>query len=58
MFHWLKNPQELRPGTIEPNQHMSDDDARALTAYLASLKGQTAKTKTAAQAHAEQKVGR
>lgn len=34
IFHWLKNPQALRPGTTEPNQQMSDDDARALTAFL------------------------
>ena len=33
-FHWLKNPQALRPGTIEPNWNMSDDDARGLTAFL------------------------
>lgn len=38
MFHWLKDPQSLRPGTIEPNQHISDSDARALAAYLSSLK--------------------
>ncbi len=37
--HWLKNPQALRPGTIEPNRNMSDDEARALTAFLASQKG-------------------
>ena len=45
IFHWLKNPQALRPGTIEPNQNMSDEDATALTAYLATLKGQEAKKK-------------
>jgi len=38
IFHWLKDPQALRPGTVEPNQHISDDDARALTAFLASQK--------------------
>jgi mono/diheme cytochrome c family protein len=38
IFHWLKNPQALRPGTIEPNQQMSDDDARALTAFLMTQK--------------------
>jgi len=37
-FHYLKNPQRLRPGNIEPNQHMSDDDARALTAFLMAQK--------------------
>lgn len=39
VYHWLKDPQSLRPGTIEPNQHLSDDEARALTAFLMSLKG-------------------
>ncbi len=34
IFHWLKDPQSLRPGTLEPNRNMSDDDARALTAFL------------------------
>ena len=34
IFHYLKDPQTLRPQSIEPNQHMSDDDARALTAFL------------------------
>jgi mono/diheme cytochrome c family protein len=57
IFHWLKDPQALRPGTIEPNQHMTDDDARALTAFLSSLKGQPIHTRTAS-AHAPQEVGR
>jgi cytochrome c1 len=38
IYQWLKNPQELRPGTIEPNQHMDDKDATALTAYIMTLK--------------------
>ena len=38
IFHYLKNPQALRPGTLEPNQKMSDDDARALTAFLMTQK--------------------
>jgi len=39
IFHYLKNPQVMRPGTIEPNQHLSDEDAHALTAFLAFQKG-------------------
>jgi len=39
VYAWLRNPQALRPGTAEPNQNLSDDDARALTAFLMSLKG-------------------
>jgi cytochrome c1 len=38
MYYWLKNPQQLRPGTIEPNRNMPDEDAHALTAFLASQK--------------------
>ncbi len=45
MYHWLKDPQALRPGTIEPNRSMPDDDARALTAFLTSLKARTQEAK-------------
>ena len=38
VYAWLKNPQALRPGTTEPNQNLSEDDARALTAFLMTLK--------------------
>jgi mono/diheme cytochrome c family protein len=39
IYSWLKNPQALRPGSTEPNRAMSDQDARALTAFLMSQKG-------------------
>jgi mono/diheme cytochrome c family protein len=39
VYHWMKNPQALRPGTVEPNRNMSDDDAKALTAFLMMQKG-------------------
>jgi mono/diheme cytochrome c family protein len=39
IYQWMKNPQALRPGTMEPNRAMSDEDARALTAFLMSQKG-------------------
>jgi mono/diheme cytochrome c family protein len=39
IFQWMKNPQALRPGTMEPNRAMSDEDARALAAFLISQKG-------------------
>jgi mono/diheme cytochrome c family protein len=39
IYQWMKNPQALRPGTVEPNRAMSDEDARALTAFLISQKG-------------------
>ncbi len=38
IYSWLKDPQALRPGATEPNQHMGDDDAQALTAFLLSLR--------------------
>ena len=41
IYNWLKNPPALRPGTIEPNRNMPDEDARALTAFLASQKAPT-----------------
>ncbi|HEX8925647.1 MAG TPA: cytochrome c, partial [Terriglobales bacterium] len=51
-YHWLKDPQSLRPGTIEPNQHITDQDAAALTAFLMAQKGgsQTSATASASQA--------
>ena len=39
MYHWLKNPQALRAGTVEPNRNLSNDDAKALTAFLMMQKG-------------------
>jgi mono/diheme cytochrome c family protein len=48
IYHWLKDPQSLRPGTMEPNQHINDDEAKALTAFLSSQKS-SAKPGGAAQ---------
>jgi len=49
---WLRNPQALQPGTIEPRRDFTDDEIRDLTAYLMTLrvgiKSQT--TKSAANA--------
>jgi mono/diheme cytochrome c family protein len=39
IYNWLKDPQALRPGTQEPKRNLSDDEARALTAFLMSQKG-------------------
>jgi mono/diheme cytochrome c family protein len=39
VYQWMKNPQALRTGTAEPIRNMSDDDARALTAFLMTQKG-------------------
>jgi mono/diheme cytochrome c family protein len=38
IYHWLKEPQTMRPGTVEPNRNMDDEDASALTAFLMTLK--------------------
>ena len=35
---WLKNPQALVPGTIEPRRTFTDDEIKALTAYLVTLR--------------------
>jgi len=47
IYQWMKNPQSLRPGTIEPNRAMSDEDASALTAFLMSQKGGEKSTRVA-----------
>jgi mono/diheme cytochrome c family protein len=39
IFHWLKNAQSLRPGALEPVWNMSDEDARAITAFLMAQRG-------------------
>ena len=39
IYNWMKDPSALRPGTQEPKRNMSDEDARALTAFLMSQKG-------------------
>jgi mono/diheme cytochrome c family protein len=53
IYHWLKDPQALRPGTVEPNRNMSDEDARALTAFLVSQKGGGAQGKAIKMAKLE-----
>ena len=46
---WLRNPQTLVPGCIEPRHAFSDDEVRNLTAYLLTLK-QTAAPESAPSA--------
>jgi mono/diheme cytochrome c family protein len=36
---WLRNPQALVPGTIEPRRAFTDAEVKALTAYLLTLRG-------------------
>jgi cytochrome c1 len=35
---WLRNPQALQPDTIEPRRDFTEDEIRALTAYLVTLR--------------------
>ena len=38
MEAWLRNPQALVPGTIDPRRSMSDEEVKDVTAYLLTLK--------------------
>lgn len=38
VFRWIKYPQSMKPDTRMPNLGISDDDARAVTMYLATLR--------------------
>jgi mono/diheme cytochrome c family protein len=38
IYKWLKDPQGVTPGTLMPNPNLTDDEARDLTAFLATLK--------------------
>jgi mono/diheme cytochrome c family protein len=49
---WLKNPQALVPDTIEPRRKFTEDEVRALTAYLMTLRQKLAVQKTAGAAAA------
>ncbi len=40
MEAWMRNPQALVPGTMEPRRELADPETRALTAYLLTLRGQ------------------
>jgi len=48
---WLKNPQALVPGAIEPRRTFTDAEVEALTAYILTLK-QSGQTKTTVAATA------
>ena len=41
VYLWLKNPQALVPDVLEPNYNLSDEEAKALTAYIMSIKSNT-----------------
>ena len=50
---WLRNPQALVPGAIEPRHSFSNDEIRDITAYLLTLK-QTASPDSATTARGQQ----
>jgi cytochrome c1 len=54
---WLRNPQALQPATIEPRRDFTEEEIRALAAYLMTLrvgiKPQSAKSAANGQAAAQ-----
>ncbi|MDE3076789.1 MAG: c-type cytochrome, partial [Chloroflexota bacterium] len=38
MRRWLHDPQAVKPGSLMPNMHLSDDEVNALAQYLEGLK--------------------
>lgn len=37
LYHWLKNPRDYSPVTAMPSLRLSDEEAKAITAYLMTL---------------------
>jgi cytochrome c oxidase subunit II len=37
LFHWLKNPQAIKPGCFMPNLKLTDEQANELVSYLKTL---------------------
>ena len=48
---WLKNPQALVPDSIEPRRNFTDEEIKALTAYLMTLRAGIKPQKTASIAN-------
>lgn len=38
LVHWIRNPQEVEPGTAMPDLGVTEEDAREIAAYLLSPK--------------------
>jgi len=58
---WLRSPQALVPDTIEPRRSFTEDEVRALTAYLMTLRQSIKLQRTASTAAtpaAAQEAGR
>ena len=47
---WLRNPQALVPDTIEPRRDLTQDEVKALTAYLMTLRQSSKPQKSASTA--------
>jgi mono/diheme cytochrome c family protein len=54
---WLRNPQALVPGTIEPRRSFTEEEVKNLAAYLMTLR-KSAKRQESAQAQASSFEGR
>jgi mono/diheme cytochrome c family protein len=53
VYRWLKNPQAMNAETRMPALGLSDSDAKAVTLYLTTLKGETSEDETATPAAAQ-----
>jgi len=53
VYRWLKNPQAMSAETRMPALGLSDSDAKAVTLYLTTLKGETSEDETATPAAAQ-----
>jgi cytochrome c oxidase subunit 2 len=38
LFHWVRNPHDIKPGVLMPQNGMNDEELHALVDYLESLK--------------------
>jgi nitric oxide reductase subunit C len=54
---WLRNPQALLPDTIEPRRSFTEDEVKALTAYLMTLRKGIEPQKSAAAVEARPAAG-
>lgn len=45
IFTWLGNPQQIKPQSKMPNLGLNNEECRAISAFLASLKGEKLKKK-------------
>jgi mono/diheme cytochrome c family protein len=53
LYYWLKDPQAMRPDTPMPDFNMSDDQARAVLAYMMTLNSNGTKAKAVSTRNAD-----